>query len=516
MKLKFTFLINVLVCVVQILGKCPEDCEQPNFLYESFQCTPNCVDTDDCPISYDCSSISQHSDMCFYNGQHYKPGESVRNNITWEQCLGCSCAKDTDTTTKFYCYSGSCARPLSIEEGCVIKQILGECCSVDIICPPFSECLVEGETFKEENGKFYHPKDRCTKCVCERGDGVEGITKCQKQYCSDLLRSQQEIKQMCAPFYEDAQHDCCPSRWICPEENITFDELGQENDGPTCLFGDKVLQKKQKFYVDRVTRKIVCVVQILGKCPDDCEQPNFLYESFQCTPNCIDTDDCPVSYDCSSINQHSDMCFYNGQHYNVGESVSTNLTWEHCLGCKCIQDTETETKFLCYSGSCQHPITNDNCVVKQILGECCSGETICPPFRKCLVEDKIFQEENGKFYHPKNKCTKCVCERGDGDEGITKCQIQYCDDLLLSQQNIRRMCAPFYYIQDDCCPSQWICPEEKVTFDEPPQESEGSTCLFGDKTLQKTQKFYVDRETTKIVCECKLPPFATCFALENN
>lgn len=262
----------------------------------------------------------------------------------------------------------------------------------------------------------------------------------------------------------------------------------------------------------------LCVVQIIAKCPDDCKQSNFLYESFQCKPNCIDTDDCPISYDCSSINQHDDMCFFNGNNFKIGESVSNSLTWENCMGCSCSENRNNKTNFICYYADCARPFQIDEgCVYKYILGQCCAQGVLCPPFNKCLLEGEIFQEENGKFYHPKDNCTKCVCERGESTEGVIKCEKQYCKDLLFHQEDIRRMCAPFYNdVLYDCCPSQWICPENKIIFDEPVESHEDITCLFGDKTLKKKQKFYIDHEMGKIVCECKLPPYATCSLLETN
>ncbi|KAK4874366.1 hypothetical protein RN001_013726 [Aquatica leii] len=247
----------LLYSVLQVLGKCPDDCKHRNFLYESFQCTPNCIGTDDCPTSYDCTSIYQHNDMCFYNGKYYKNDETIQDDTTWENCMGCSCTKDENNKTTFICYYADCAAPFPIDESCVYKYKLGQCCFAGVICPPFTKCLLEGEVFYEENGKFLHPKDNCTKCVCERNGCANGVIQCQKQYCRDLLFYQQDIKKMCAPFYNNVLYDCCPSQWICPNNTVVDVHTHRHNDS-LCLFGDKFLKKKEKIYIDHEIGNIVC------------------------------------------------------------------------------------------------------------------------------------------------------------------------------------------------------------------------------------------------------------------
>ena len=246
-----------------VCGKCPDDCAQPVFIYESFQCKPICNNLNsDCPTQYNCSHINAQPNTCYFNGKHFNDGESVKNSLTWESCMGCSCEKLEPNIYDFLCYSAACAN-LVITEGCTAHHKLGLCCTSEEICPPFQTCSVSGKTF-EEGPKFYHPNDNCTKCTCDRGKDMNATLKCEKQYCLDLLRNQNKIKRNCAPFYYNMPHDCCPSQWICPEDDITYEnrtDVSSKTDieaEPHCLFGNKSISKKEKFYSISYLGKIRC------------------------------------------------------------------------------------------------------------------------------------------------------------------------------------------------------------------------------------------------------------------
>ncbi|KAF5293347.1 hypothetical protein FQA39_LY02832 [Lamprigera yunnana] len=242
-------------------GKCPDDCKLPTFLYESFKCKPVCSTLDDCPTSYDCSMISKHKDKCYYNGNYYSNNENAQDDVTWEKCFGCTC-DISDDGSQFYCYSGSCRSPL-ISAGCVLKRKLGHCCTSDIICAPYKECTIINTTFTEDFGGLYnrleHPTEKCTKCSCEEGsDKIVGV-KCQKQYCTDLLKSHHEVKRMCAPLYESTNYSCCPSQWLCPSD-VKFDTIAPSDggQGQQCVFGKQLIGKNKKHFTQYDERKVVC------------------------------------------------------------------------------------------------------------------------------------------------------------------------------------------------------------------------------------------------------------------
>ncbi|KAF5293348.1 hypothetical protein FQA39_LY02833 [Lamprigera yunnana] len=254
-------------------GKCPDDCKLPTFLYESFKCKPVCSTLDDCPTSYDCSMINKHKDKCYYNGNYYSNRENAEDDVTWEKCFGCTC-DISDDGSQFYCYYASCQGPL-ISPGCVLKLKLGQCCTSDIICAPYKECTIGNTTFTEDFGGLYnrleHPTEKCTKCSCEEGsDKIVGV-KCQKQYCTDLLKFQREVKRMCAPLYESTNYSCCPSQWICPSD-VKFDTIAPSDggQGQKCVFGKQLIGKNKKHFTQYDERKVVC----------ECLLPPFLTCAF--------------------------------------------------------------------------------------------------------------------------------------------------------------------------------------------------------------------------------------------
>ncbi|XP_031355369.1 uncharacterized protein LOC116179731 [Photinus pyralis] len=198
-----------------VYGSCPGDCPHTKlaFLYESFKCEPKCSNESNCPVEYKCVDLAANSNVCYFNGNFYKPDETAQSSLTWEQCMGCSCGlQEVGHPGTFNCYYADCIM-FNVTEGCRLDEKLGECCYTSQVCPPFQTCTIAKQRFLEGQ-KFIHPTEKCTKCYCGKGEGGAGVVNCERQYCLDLLFFQYEIMRKCAPLYQETDV-CCPSGWIC-------------------------------------------------------------------------------------------------------------------------------------------------------------------------------------------------------------------------------------------------------------------------------------------------------------
>lgn len=260
----------------------------------------------------------------------------------------------------------------------------------------------------------------------------------------------------------------------------------------------------------------------VGECTESC-QSALLYDDLKCKAIFAEEGDCcPNQYDCSHIENRPDgHCHLQGKFYKPMESIDDDLIYGNChVACRCAERAE----YVCAILDCPEWLGNipykPGCYLKYELNKCCSMGQVCPPFddvATCTVGDKVYKEGE-RFEAPDRRCTKCVCQKGfDGKYEEPFCTKETCTAEIIHSKAIRDNCAPAYRNLDDCCPWDWICPEETDVIESSDESKSTSDlrCKFGDKSLKILDKFQritakTEYGKTEINCKCEVPPFLTC------
>lgn len=264
-------------------------------------------------------------------------------------------------------------------------------------------------------------------------------------------------------------------------------------------------------------------VLCLSDCQENCKS-TLIYEDLKCKPIYAKTGDCcPVKYDCSHIEKRpANKCHLRGVFYEAGAIIDDDLIYGNChVNCHCQESTEFNCAVLdCpeWLGSRPRP----GCYLKQELGKCCAVGEICEPYpedlAKCEVEDKEYKEGE-QFPSPNSNCMECVCQKGfKGKFEEPFCKKSNCSAEIRHSNDIRENCAPAYMNIGDCCPWDWICPEESDVIEVstiPKKVGIGLQCKFGKKILNigdkmDRTKIMTEYEKYETKCECIVPPFLTC------
>lgn len=259
----------------------------------------------------------------------------------------------------------------------------------------------------------------------------------------------------------------------------------------------------------------------------DCNEPIRFYDNKYCRPirGSDPRNPCPEQFDCSNINPNAPgQCFYAGGYYqaNIHEEVDYSIA-PSCgtSRCQCQRDLD----FDCLGPDCDYlPLPDyDDCYYTYSLEQCCATGYNCKSnssntFR-CNVEGTYYHE--GEIFYPPNAklCKSCVCNRnwrGQYDESV--CNNIPCEMELWHSSKVMNFCAPVYYNIGDCCPSDFYCPtasDERTMkiFRGKPNELH---CRFGKNLLLRlgtktSRTSTVDGDTTITKCECKIPPYMTCY-----
>lgn len=269
------------------------------------------------------------------------------------------------------------------------------------------------------------------------------------------------------------------------------------------------------------------VSQATGECSGSCQTPILLYDDLGCKPVFDKPGDCCASrYDCSNLdNRPRDKCHLRGQFYAAHTDIDKELTYGNChIGCRCLPTTDYQCAILdCPEWLSGGRYPKPGCYLKYELNKCCGTGEVCPPFdklAKCLVDGKEYKEGQ-KFSPPvtlAQKCMECICQPGfqTGQYVEPFCRKSNCTVEIKRSHEVRTYCAPAYMRITDCCPWDWVCPEETdqilkaVNVKRPDLQ-----CKFGVKLLNIADKF----ERVKIMsiyekfetkCECLVPPYVTC------
>ncbi|KAL5282923.1 hypothetical protein ACFFRR_005746 [Megaselia abdita] len=189
------------------------------------------------------------------------------------------------------------------------------------------------------------------------------------------------------------------------------------------------------------------------------------------------------------IQEYSEGCYYNYNHYNEGDRISTN---EPCLNCTC-----HNKMLMCYLRVCPFtkPIGHD-CVVEKREDQCCpiitcpevpvelshqvdpGTELAIPEKYGCTIDNKFYTEGAQVPSHPNKPCELCYCIKNR-----TSCLMQECTLHIDG-------CQPIYN-KDSCCPVRYNCDHENELLDD-------STTT----TVKPTSGFLLTTVSSLISAEC--------------
>uniref|UniRef100_T1GF36 VWFC domain-containing protein n=1 Tax=Megaselia scalaris TaxID=36166 RepID=T1GF36_MEGSC len=144
----------------------------------------------------------------------------------------------------------------------------------------------------------------------------------------------------------------------------------------------------------------------------------------------------------TDLQEYSEGCYYNYNHYNEGDRISTN---EPCLNCTC-----HNKMLMCYLRVCPFtkPIGHD-CVVEKREDQCCPIIT-CPEVPVELNHQSDLSTELAIPEIPSNPnkpCELCYCIKNQ-----TSCLMQECTLHIDG-------CQPIYN-KNSCCPVRYNCDHE--------------------------------------------------------
>lgn len=259
------------------------------------------------------------------------------------------------------------------------------------------------------------------------------------------------------------------------------------------------------------------ITPCLLECTERCPSTNLMYDDMGCKPiYAKEGDCCPIKYDCSHIeNRPPNKCHFNGVFYDVDTVLDNSLTKNNCIfNCRC----EESTEFRCAITGCpdfEGGQIKPECSFTYLPGECCSNGLVCDASgAKCQVGGEEYLEGN-KFSPPDGSCKVCICQKGF--RGIFEepfCRKKTCSVEIKFSKEIHENCAPAYNDLTDCCPWEFICPEESDVIIKasttPNNSGVDLQCKYGDKIFNIGDRMERTEEFNVAKCECKVPPLLTC------
>ncbi|XP_037820889.1 mucin-17 [Lucilia sericata] len=209
--------------------------------------------------------------------------------------------------------------------------------------------------------------------------------------------------------------------------------------------------------------------------------------------------------DYTEIQQYTEGCYYNYNHYNEGDRIMTN---EPCLNCTC-----HNKMLMCYLRVCPFtkPIGHD-CIVEKREDQCCPIIT-CPevpvdvahiapaPGTELSFPEKFGCSIDGKFYlegaqvpsNPNKPCELCYCIKNR-----TSCLMQECTLHIDG-------CTPIYN-KGSCCPVRYNCDHENDVL----ELEDHST------TTEATTTTTTERPTTGFILTSTMSPSVSTDCVHNG
>jgi len=269
---------------------------------------------------------------------------------------------------------------------------------------------------------------------------------------------------------------------------------------------------------------LAIVYVVLGadqKCVRNPGPPYRHYTQLGCTP--VYKGKCIEKYNCPFIENapRSDKCYFNGQIFNIRDSVPSNLTTNNCLnGCFCDDVGEGKSGFICAVIDCFDSLNPTdpekiNCIRQFKLESCCYEKEVCEPeaiaaLKTCTWESNNYKE--GQRFNPSGTCKQCVCTKDfDGTIKAPYCKEIGCGIGLRGPNPAFDKCGPIYYEGRDCCPIGWQCASatDQITRKPVAQSCDaGPKCQYGDKLLNIGDT--VQGDDKLVSCSCDIPPLISC------
>uniref|UniRef100_A0A1I8PVE1 VWFC domain-containing protein n=1 Tax=Stomoxys calcitrans TaxID=35570 RepID=A0A1I8PVE1_STOCA len=214
--------------------------------------------------------------------------------------------------------------------------------------------------------------------------------------------------------------------------------------------------------------------------------------------------------DYTEIQQYTEGCYYNYNHYNEGDRIMTN---EPCLNCTC-----HNKMLMCYLRVCPFtkPIGHD-CIVEKREDQCCPIIT-CPevpvgishaapePGTELSIPEKFGCSIDGKFYlegaqvpsNPNKPCELCYCIKNR-----TSCLMQECTLHIDG-------CTPIYN-KGSCCPVRYNCDHENdvLGLEDFPTTTETTTTSTSTTTT-------TERPTTGFILTSTMTPAVSTDCIHNG
>uniref|UniRef100_A0A1A9X1S7 VWFC domain-containing protein n=1 Tax=Glossina brevipalpis TaxID=37001 RepID=A0A1A9X1S7_9MUSC len=202
----------------------------------------------------------------------------------------------------------------------------------------------------------------------------------------------------------------------------------------------------------------------------------------------------------TEMQQYTEGCYYNYNHYNEGDRIITN---EPCLNCTC-----RNKMLMCYLRVCPFtkPIGHD-CIVEKREDQCCPIIT-CPEVPVDVAHNAIASDTqlnvpgkygcnlNGNFYpegaqvpsNPNTPCELCYCIKNR-----TSCLMQECTLHIEG-------CTPIYN-RGSCCPIRYNCDHEKDVFEL--EDNYSTTFITTEQTTERpTPGFILTTTVSAMSTKC--------------
>jgi len=265
------------------------------------------------------------------------------------------------------------------------------------------------------------------------------------------------------------------------------------------------------------------IALVQGNC-GPCPTPPLFFTELNCTPILRRGDCCPISWSCPEWgNEDPTKCHFGGKSYEPGTELDNR---EGCdAPCVCRKFGDETAKWQCTHIDCPEflgggPRLQPGCKFSYKPDQCCASqnEQICESNRdtlhKCTHRGDEFVK--GEKFTPRDeKCYTCACDESFKDDTTVlsnskNCRKYSCGYETLYKDRVLEKCAPVYIGDEQCCPIDWICPEQLPTPQIIPTKSTSTlgTCKFGTLELKHFEGLETNNKCRK--CSCQVPPLLAC------
>ncbi|XP_071943173.1 kielin/chordin-like protein isoform X2 [Antedon mediterranea] len=370
-------------------------CQDGTVTCQPITCAPvNCQN----PVTRDgeCCEICQD---CNYGGNVYMDGDIFQSPL--DPCEVCLCMSGSTQCQRQTCPPTPCSHPYTEKDSC---------CSMCDHCFYDNQLITNGQVFTDSAGVCRRcvsgsvESKQCPPLTCRRPIRIEGeccevCPDIQCDYGGQTFQSGERFQnpfddcEMCLcingqvsdcaqkpcaeptcrfPVMEECCYVCdgCSYHGIEIENRRSFEDPFDQCRQCVCLDGEVECQ-------NRPCSPVSCSGSVVPKIPEG-----------ECCPRCID-------------------CTYGGRVYRNGESFPNPRN--NCNTCLCLVGYVECQALPCPPSNCDYPLT----------GGCCSTCDGCNYKNVDLRDGQVIED-------PSNKCTMCICSRGNIECEPTRCPTLTC------------------------------------------------------------------------------------------